>query len=158
MDNKEKKRNRAITAETFACVKMLIAGGATHQECAKYLKIGVTTVCRIASAENYEEYKNILAAMNAKYHETYRAKRLADKADPDPVPEEQKAAFHNLEPNEEEKKEIAQVIEHRQSVTVQTTYYVNQKMDRIEELLKTISAKLACIIDDLYGTNSNKGA
>ena len=148
MENNEKKRSRAITAETFACVKMLIAGGATRQEISKYLKIGVTTVNRIASADNYEEYKNILAAMNAQYHETYRAKRL--HLDTEPVQQEEKP-----EPVKEEKQEPApQVVEHRQSVTVQTTYYVNQKLDKIEEVLKLISAKLACIIDDLYGTQT----
>ena len=147
MENNEKKRNRAITAETFACVKMLIAGGAVYQEIARYLKIGVTTVGRIASAENYEEYKVILAAMNAKYHETYREKRLAKKEEP--VQEEKP------EPVKEEKQEPApQVVEHRQSVTVQTTYYVNQKLDAMTDLLKGISAKLACIIDDLYGTQT----
>lgn len=145
MENNTKKRNRAITAETFACVKMLLAGGATRQEISKYLKIGVTTVNRIASADNYEEYKNILAAMNAQYHETYRAKRL--HLDTEPVQQEEKQEPVVQEPP-------TQIVEHRQSVTVQTTHYVSQKMDRIEELLKTISAKLTCIIDDLYGTQT----
>lgn len=151
MENNTKKRSRAITAEIFACVKILISNGATRSEAAKYMKIGLATVDRIISAETYEEYKNILAAMNAKYHETYREKRLAKKEEP--VQEEKP------EPVKEEKQEPApQVVEHRQSVTVQTTYYVNQKLDKIEEVLKSISAKLACIIDDLYGTNTKKEA
>ena len=151
MENNKKNRNRAITAEIFACVKILIANGASRAEAAKYMKIGISTVDRIISAETYEEYKNILAAMNAKYHETYREKRLTKKEEP--VQEEKP------EPVKEEKQEPApQVVEHRQNVTIQTTYYVSQKLDAMTDLLNGISAKLACIIDDLYGTNTKKEA
>lgn len=150
--NNEKKRTRAITAETFACVKMLLKGGASHQECAKYMKIGTTTVNRIASAETYEEYKNILAAMNVKYHEKYKAKRIEKNEEP----AQEEKQDEKQEPVTQEPP--TQIVEHRQSVTVQTTYYVNQKLDKIEEVLKGISAKLACIIDDLYGTNTRKDA
>ena len=100
--------------------------------------------------DTYEEYKQVLAAMNAKYHEAYNKKLLKKNEAPaqEPAKEEKQEPVVQETPT--------QVVEHRQSVTVQTTYYVNQKLDKIEELLKGISAKLACIIDDLYGTNSKK--
>jgi transposase-like protein len=43
------------------------------------------------------------------------------------------------------------VVEHRQCVTVQATHYMETKLDKCIELLTGISAKLARIIDDLYG-------
>ena len=42
-------------------------------------------------------------------------------------------------------------MEHRQSVTVQTTYYVSQKLDKLVELMTGISAKLAFVVDELTG-------
>ena len=45
-----------------------------------------------------------------------------------------------------------QVVEHRQTVTVQATWQMTQEMRKTNELLTLISNKLAAIVEDLYGT------
>jgi len=146
MENQKRGRAPKVDRRMFDACKIMFNNGAPNTEVAKYMGLSVKTVGRIKSAENFEDYLQILAAMSVEYHKKYEKKKANKNK---PVQEEKP------EPVAEQK---PQVVEHRQSVTVQTTYYVNQKLDKIEEVLKSISAKLACIIDDLYGTNSNKGA
>lgn len=144
------KRKRApnVDQKMFDCVKILLQSGALFKEIEKYTGLGSTAINRIKHAENYTEFRNIMAAIAIEAQKKKAAKKATAEKKPEPKPEP--------EP-EKPAEQPAQVVEHRQNVTVQTTYYVNQKMDRIEELLKTISAKLACIIDDLYGTGPKKG-
>ena len=130
----EKKRpTNKVDKKMFDGVKILLAGGATIEQVSEYFPIGRTTIRRIKSAQNWEEYKQILAAIAA---ENNKKNSRSDISSDDDA--KQKPAAHN-------------VTEHRQSVTVQTTFYVSQKLDKIVELLTGISAKMACIIDDLYG-------
>ena len=42
-----------------------------------------------------------------------------------------------------------QVVEHRQTVTIQATHYMMQEMKRTNELLELISRKMAFIVDQL---------
>ena len=42
-----------------------------------------------------------------------------------------------------------QVVEHRQTVTIQATHYMMQEMKRTNELLELISRKMAYIVDQL---------
>lgn len=145
MENQRKGRAPKVDRRMFDACKIMFNNGAMNLEVVKYMGLSKKTVQRIKSSENYEDYLQYLAAMNIEYQKKY-AKKKASKSEP--VQEEK------TEPVVQEP--APQVVEHRQSVTVQTTYYVNQKLDKIEEVLKSISAKLACIIDDLYGTNTKK--
>ena len=144
----KRKRSPNVDQKMYDCVKILLNSGATYDEIEKYTKLGKTAIYRINHTENLTEYRNILAAMAIEAQKKKAEKKQEAKR---PAPEPEKKP----EPANEEPP--AKVVEHKQTVTVQTTYYVNQKLDRIEELLKTISAKLACIIDDLYGTGTKKG-
>lgn len=117
-----------ITEKTFKAAKILIASGAKNKEVAEYLGISPTTVTRIKQSETYEEFKSVKKA-NA-----YMAKKAA----------EAKAAE-----KKEEEKPVTQVVEHRQTVTVQATHYMMEEMKAQTELLKTISAKLAFIVEQL---------
>jgi len=150
MENQKRGRAPKVDRKMFDACKIMFNNGAPNTEVAKYMGLSVKTVGRIKSAENFEDYLQILAAMSVEYHKKYEKKKANKNK---PVQEEKP------EPVKEEKHEPQpQVVEHRQSVTVQTTYYVNQKLDAMTDLLKGISAKLACIIDDLYGTNTKKEA
>lgn len=153
--NKPKKAPN-VDQKMFDCVKILLQSGATRAEIEKYTGLGHTAIYRISVSETFNDYRNLLAAIALEYREK-KEKKAAEKAaekaaaekkpepEPEPAPEPEKPA-----------EQPAQVVEHRQNITIQATYYVSQKLDRIEELLKTISAKLACIIDDLYGTGPKK--
>ena len=152
MEKQKKAPN--VDQKMFDCVKILLQSGATRAEIEKYTGLGHTAIYRISVSETYQDYRNLLAAIALEYREK-KAKKAAEKAaekaaaekKPEPVPEP--------EPDKPAE-QPTQVIEHRQTVTVQATYYVSQKLDAITELLKTISAKMACIIDDLYGTAPKK--
>ena len=130
----------------FHCVKILLNAKSTQKEIADHLNISETTVKRIKQSESWEDYKNILAAINLSQKERNQKKKEAAL----------KAEEKKPEPKPEQKPEPEpQVVEHRQSVTVQTTHFTTQKLDEIINLLKTMSAKVACIIDDLYGTKGD---
>lgn len=121
-----------VDQKLFDAVKIMLESGATGPEIEKFMKISSWTISKIRSAENYEEYKAILAA---------RALAMKEKAKKAPA-EAQKAPS-------DVKQECPQVVEHRQNVTVQTTFYVSQKLDKLCELLSAISAKLAFVVDEL---------
>ena len=147
MEKRKKAPN--VDQKTFDCVKILLQSKTPRAEIEKYTGLGHTAIYRISVSETFQDYKNLLAAIALEIREK-KAKKAAEKSaaekKPEPAPEPEKPA-----------EQPAQVVEHRQTVTVQATYYVSQKLDAMTELLKTISAKLACIIDDLYGTAPKKG-
>ena len=148
MEKQKKAPN--VDQKMFDCVKILLQSKTPRAEIEKYTGLGHTAIYRISISETFQDYRNLLAAIALEYREK-KAKKAAEKAaaekKPEPVPEP--------EPDKPAE-QPTQVIEHRQTVTVQATYYVSQKLDAMTELLKTISAKLACIIDDLYGTAPKK--
>lgn len=129
-----------ITESKFNAVKIMINGGATNSEIAEYLNVSTSTVVRIKQVQTWEEYQNLRKG-NA-----FIAKK---KADEKKKLEEQKKA-------EEQPKENVQVIEHRQSITVQATEYMMRELKQQNEYLRIISNKLCAIIDDLYGTGAAK--
>lgn len=146
MEKQKKAPN--VDQKMFDCVKILLQSKTPRAEIEKYTGLGHTAIYRISVSETFQDYRNLLAAIALEYRQK-KEKKAAEKAaaekKPEPAPEPEKPA-----------EQPAQVVEHRQTVTVQATYYVSQKLDAITELLKTISAKLACIIDDLYGTGPKK--
>ena len=124
----------------FNACKTLFKGGANASEVAEYMKIGRTTAGIIRKAEDYEEYRAMMyeqsgsrirqvAAIKAKEAE----KKEADKP-PEPV---------------------TQIVEHRQTVTVQATHYMMEEMKKTNEMLTLISNKLAFIVDELCGVKTN---
>ncbi len=156
MEKQKKAPN--VDPKMFDCVKILLQSGATRAEIEKYTGLGHTAIYRISVSETYADYKDLLAAIALEIREK-KAKKAAEKVAAEKAAAEKAAAEKKPEPVPEPEKpaeQPAQVVEHRQTVTVQATYYVSQKLDAMTELLKTISAKLACIIDDLYGTGPKK--
>ena len=134
----KRRRSPNVDKRMFDCVKQLLKAGSTWPEIEDYLGIGNTCISRIARAENWQDYTDQLAAIALKQREK-KAKKAAEEKKAEQVKQPEENAGN-------------QVVEHRQSVTVQTTYYVSQKLDAMTELLKGISAKLAFIVEDLCPT------
>ena len=134
------KKSAKIDQKMFSAIKTLLNGGATYKECADYMGVSVSTVGRIAMAESFEDYKGQMAAMHLEMKKKEEQKRM---------PAVKKAETQKPEPEPEPE---PQVIEHRQSVTIQATHFMMQKLDEVIRQLTTMNAKVACIIDDLYGT------
>lgn len=110
-----------IDAKLFGCVKVMLKGGAKYSEIEEYLGVSKATIGRIVGAENYEQYKLMLAA---------------------------KFGYKKKEPEQES---TQQVVEHRQTVTIQATHYMMEEMKKTNELLTLISNKLAFIVEELTG-------
>ena len=123
---------KKIDEKTYNCVKIMLRGGAPHKEIEEYLQVSRATIGRIKSSESFEDYKQIMAAMAIHFRE--KAKQEKEPEPPEP---------------EEQPKPEPQVIEHRQTVTIQATHYMMEELRRNNELLVQISAKLAFIVDEL---------
>lgn len=147
----ETKPHAKVDQRVFNAIKTLFSGGASIAECSEYMGLSTATVKYIKSADTFEEYKNIIAAVNIRKKEAQKRKAMAAPA---PAPVYIPSPIPVPAPVPEPKVEVVKEI--KQSVTVQTTHYVSQKMDKIEELLTSISAKLAYIVEDLYGTKEER--
>jgi transposase-like protein len=123
-----------LTESKFKAIKTLLKGGATQKEAAEYMKVSPNTAFWVNKAETFEEYVQI----NASRH----------------LEKRQVAAIKAKEANKETP--APQVVEYRQNVTIQATHYMMQKLDETNALLKQISNKLACIVEDLYGKKDDE--
>ena len=129
-------REGKVTKGIFDAAKILFDNGATNVEVGNFLKISKDVVGFIKRSETYEDYKALMYEKSS----AYRAK-VAIEAKKKATPEEHK--------------EPMQIVEHRQTVTVQATWQMTQEMQKTNELLKQISAKLAFIVDELTGVETD---
>lgn len=111
-------------------------GGLTQQEIGKQFGICGNTVYKINRTDSYEEYKEYQTKQNQKNRERTIQKK---------------------EEKRQEEKEV-QIVEHRQSITLVANQYMMEEMRKQTELLKTISAKLAFIVEELTGTTTGEEA
>ena len=130
--------NKKVDAKFFRVVKLMLKDGATIKECAEYFNCGEATISRIKASENLEEYWNIMAAMYAKKKAAKEAKVTAVE----PV-----APVKDPEP-------VKQIVEHRQSVTVQATHFMEQNQRKQIEVLELISRKLTELLDVMGKLNA----
>ena len=120
---------KQMNEKTYNCVKIMLRGGAPFKEIEEYLGVSKATIGRIKASESWPDYKQAMAAMAVKYREKKEEK-----------PEQQQGQTPEPEP---------QVIEHRQTITIQATHYMMEELRRNNELLTQISAKLAFIVEEL---------
>jgi len=144
MDNARKTRAPKVDRKMFDACKILFDGGATIYEVSKFTNLSETTAKRIKRADTFEEYQAELTAMCLEQRKRSQKKKeeTEKKPEPEPVKAEQKPV---------EVKEI------RQSITMQTTHYVETKIDIMIDLLKNLNAKLAFVVDELTGVPVKKG-
>ena len=127
-----------VTKGIFDAAKLLIENGANNTEVAKYLKVSTDVVSFIRRSETYEEYQTIMYEYSLKQRQRAAAIKAKEELKEEPKPE--------ITP---------QIVEHRQTVTVQATWQMTQEMQKTNELLKQISNKLAYIVDELCGVKSD---
>ena len=118
-----------VTLNLFNAVKLMIEGGAKCAEVCKYMGISAWTFNVIKKSESLDEYKSIVT-------ESYLSRKKID---------ENTNSNTNVEEQAEEK--IPAVV--HQSVTVQATHYMMEKLDKIIELLTILNNKVAFIVDEL---------
>lgn len=138
-----------VTEGKYKSVKILLASGATHKECAESMSLSAFTIGLINRSESYEEYKN-----QAYLHSSYARKKMKKEAEEKAREVEEKARKEAAAPvvteeRSEKQEQPSQVVEYRQNVTIQATHYMMEEMRKTNELLTFISNKLAFIVEEL---------
>ena len=132
-----------MTDKLFRAVKIMIEGGATSTEISEYFNVSLSSISRVRQAESFQEYRVMQAA-------TYGKRKPAKTQDAPKQPEQMNtAAQQNPMEQQNSAAQQPQVVEHRQTVTIQATHYMMQEMKRTNELLELISRKMAYIVDQL---------
>ena len=111
-----------MTEHVFTAVKLMQKGGATADTIKEYYPVSIDTLQRIEKVDTFAEYLSHQREKNA--------------------PKVQKKP--------EIKPEALQIVEHRQTVSV--PWQVTQEMRRTNELLESISRKLAFFVDEVTTT------
>ena len=142
-----KKRANPVTAELFACIKILIEGGASYKEVSKYTGVSVSTVGRVSSAQTFTEYKNMLAAMQLEYKQKYAEKYNKERREKTQEKNREKEVQDDQKTNDSEPP--VQVVEHRQSVTVVANHYMMEELKAQTEYLKLIKNVITVIAEEL---------
>ena len=130
-----------VTQGVFDAVKICLESGNSVSETAKFMKLAWETVQFIRDAETLEEYK---AAM---YEKSKKAKQIAAIK----VKQEAKQEAKQETKPEAKQEEPAKQYVNPTVVKLEATHYMMQELQRTNELLTGISAKLATIVSDLYG-------
>lgn len=142
-----------LTINNYKAAKILLRGGASNEEVEEFLGISHETVRRIKISENYEDYLQRAAELRAYYakkNKNAKQKAVEEAVSKLPAGSVQKLSELKQEQPPADQPQV-QIVEHRQSVTIQATHYMMEEMKKTNELLKCISAKLAFIVDELTG-------
>ena len=123
-----------ITKSMFKAIKLLINSGSPKKEVMEDMGISSATFSHIKNAETYEEYKNIVYMTSGSYRKKMAQQKAEEKAKEETKP---------VAPSE------PQVVEHRQTVIVQATHYMESELKKQTELLALINNKLTLIAEDL---------
>ena len=143
-----------MTETKFNAIKLILNGGASTAEAAKYMQVSDATVYRVKSSETFEEYTQMMAAQTL----AWKKKRAAIKAKEQAAAEQSAKAAEKPQDAPAAVPQVAPQItpavpqEVKHTVQVQATRFMEEQMKRQTELLTIICNKLGVIIDDLYGT------
>lgn len=128
-------RAEKITQQIFDAVKICLNNGNTISETAKFIGISSEVVGFIKNAKTLDDYRE---RMNEKVN---KARESREK--------QKKANVTNSKPTETKETE-----DKPKTVIVQASWQMTQEMQKTNELLKQISAKLAFIVDELTGVKT----
>lgn len=124
-----------ISMTKYNAIRMLIDSGASMDEITEMMRIAKSTVMAAQKAKNYRDF---IDTVNSN---TFIAIASQKK---------------KKEQNEQNEQQILQREAEKPSVTLLANHYLMEEIRKQTELLKTISAKLAFIVDELTGKESNK--
>lgn len=143
-----------MTETKYNAIKLILEGGASYAEAAKYMQVSEATVGRVKSSESFEEYNAMMAAQTLAWKKQRAAIKAKEKAAAEKAakaaekPQDTPAAVPQVAP--QITPAVPQEVKH--TVQVQATRFMEEQMKKQTELLTIICNKLGVIIDDLYGT------
>ena len=123
-----------LSMTKYNAIRMLIDSGTSMDEIAEMMRIAKSTVLAAQKAKNYIDF---IDTVNSN---TFIA--IANQK--------------KKKQNEQNEQQILQREAEKPSVTLLANHYLMEEIRKQTELLKTISAKLAFIVDELTGKESNK--
>ena len=124
-----------ITEDEYKTIKLLSKQTRmTQEEIGRCVRRGVSVIGAILSTDTFDEY------LEKRYENSrkYNAKRYQDSK------------------TEKEQETPAPQVVNPTVVRIEATHYMMQKLDETNALLKQISNKLACIVEDLYGKKDDE--
>ena len=142
------RKRIVVTPQMFACIRTLLDAKAPYAEISKYLGVSHSVIAKVTACETFEEYQALLATYSKRQKESYARKAAAQSAS------EKKIEEKNEEPANEP---TATKTESRQTIVVQASHYMLEEQKKTNELLTSISNKLAFIVEELTGTNKANG-
>ena len=131
-------RQGKVTQGVFDAVKICLESGNSVSETAKFMKMAWDTVQLIRDAETLEEYKSSAYERTKKFKQVAAIK--AKQNTKQEVKQEEKTEVKSEEP-----------VKNPTVIKIEATHYMMQELQKTNELLTGISAKLAQIVSDLYG-------
>lgn len=131
-------RQGKVTQGVFDAVKICLESGNSVSETAKFMKMAWDTVQLIRDAETLEEYKASAYERTKKFKQVAAIK--AKQNTKQEVKQEEKTEVKPEEP-----------VKNPTVIKIEATHYMMQELQKTNELLTGISAKLAQIVSDLYG-------
>lgn len=134
-------RQGKVTQGVFDAVKICLESGNSVSETAKFMKMAWDTVQLIRDAETLEEYKASAYERTKKFKQVAAIK--AKQNTKQEVKQEEKTEVKPEEP-----------VKNPTVIKIEATHYMMQELQKTNELLTGISAKLAQIVSDLYGVKS----
>ena len=134
-----------IDQKRFDAVKIMIDSGAVSSEIEKYMGISAWSVTAIKKAATYDEYKNMLAAIALERKKKKESKKAEDS---------KHVSIQEHHPNDHEpKKEPTSINVMKENYQLSRLYDEQRKTN---ELLTSISSKLAFIVEELAGVPAAK--
>lgn len=132
----ERENMATLKLTKYNAIRALLESGAQVEEIAKMIEVAPSTVLIVKKEKSFNDCIN---ALNANMYLARAAKKAKKE-----------------KKEQEQQQQILQREAEKPSVTLLANHYLMEEMRKQTELLKTISAKLAFIVDELTGKESNK--
>ena len=139
-----------VTESKFKAIKILLKSGATYAEISESMQVSYCVIGYIKNSDTFEDYRHKSYVTSGGYR-----KKLKKQQE-----EQEKAAQQNQKKagessaNEQTEEKQPQIVEHRQTITVQAFHFMLEEQKKTNELLTLISNKLAFIVAELTGTKT----
>lgn len=145
----ETRKRIVVTPQMFSCIRTLLDAKAPYAEISRYLGVSHSVISKVTACETFEEYQALLATYSQRQKASYARKAAAKTTS-------QKRSEEETIPDNDEpvKGTVANGNESRQTVIVQASHYMLEEQKRTNELLTSISNKLAFIVEELTGTKA----
>lgn len=135
-----------VTENKFRAVKILLESGETYSKISETMGISQCVIGLIRSSDSLEEYRHKVYLKTPAYRKRIEEQERKEKEKAVSVPAKTIADNVAAAPAE---LPAPQVVEHRQTITVQASHFMLEEQKRTNELLTLISNKLAFIVDEL---------